>query len=160
MDQNTPTDLEKVINWIEESFEVKASPSIVSRFLKNHGLTPQLVGRRGAKAVSFDNYAFGYHSQLLELRELDFFNFDPSRIITLDFITKSYRLDRQTTIALSGSKQQKFEKIKPTYTSSYLVPAAMGAGIDLKAMMFTFDPVFKRDGPHAAKVQGWCDKPW
>ena len=104
--QNTKVDLEGVTDWIHENFEILLSKPSVSRNLKRLELTFQLVSTRPTKANSWEEYVSGYFDCLMELQELGFWDFDESRIICLDFVTNSYRLDREMTLNLKGENQK------------------------------------------------------
>jgi transposase len=85
---------ESTIKWIDEIFGIRMSKSILSRYLKEFGLSTQLTGKRANKAVDFKHYCEGYLAYVLELRALRFFDGNMSKLIAFDFITNSYRTDR------------------------------------------------------------------
>lgn len=152
LSQSSPVDFARTIDWIGAKLLVCVSKSTISRVLRKFGLSVQLTGQRGMRSSTFDEYALGYFKLLCELNVVGLFSFDKPKVLCFDFVTNSYRLDLETTIGLVGENQQKFNKGKPTFTESYMVPAAMAPGLDLKPIMLTHYKVFAVDGPRAA---GW-----
>ena len=148
--------LETVVKWIMVNFDVSLNKSTISRHLKEMGLSFQLASSRSTKSNSPKDYAKGYYDFIMELRELEFFNYDKRKIICLDFGKNSYRLDRKKVIGIVGGKQPKLKLDSPKYTNSYFIPATMAAGLELKAIMFTLDPKFNRNGPGWKDVIEWC----
>jgi hypothetical protein len=151
-------DLEAVARWIATNFNKEVSHATISRYIDVMGLSFQLTGRRPSKSETPDDYAQGYLDFLLKLLEVDFFNYDPSLIICIDFVTNSYRLDRKRTIGMKGQKQVKLNESKPTYTDSFLVVSAMAAGLGLLPMLFSFNPVFDPDGEDYETVLEWLEE--
>ena len=100
----------------------------------------------------------GYYNFLVELRESDFFEYDHSKIITLDFVTSSYRSEREKTIGIIGGKQKKLNQPKPTYTSTILVPAAYKSGLGLTAIVFTHDPKLNLQDERHELLWEWLDE--
>ena len=154
--ETSPVNFDQTIDWIKVNFGIQVFKSIVSRFAKEFGLNVQLTGRRGMTSLDDFDYAQEYLNFLLHLNNLEFFKYDKSKIICLDFVTNSYRLDRQKTISMKGGKQRKFNQSKVQYTDSYLVPAAMKEGLGLKAIIYTFNPVFYPRGTRSEEVMKWC----
>lgn len=153
------TDLTWAVRFVLAAFDVNLDESTISRHLAKNGLTFRLTCRRTRPAnVSEDQYAKQYFEFVKTLRDDGFFKHDPKRIICVDFVTNSRRLERERTIAMLGSKQKKLSRDKPKYTNSYLVAVTMDDDFDLPALMFTYDPTFDPDGPRTADVRKWCIK--
>ena len=75
------------------------------------GLSFQLVGRRGmAPSMTRDAYVLGYFDFVQSLHRSGFFDFDPRRIICIDFVTDSRRREYERTRALRGAKQKKIAR--------------------------------------------------
>lgn len=153
-----PVDFAQTIQWITAELGVVVSKPVLSRFIREFGLSVQLTGKRGMTSLTFHDYAVGYLNYLLELAEEEFFDFDHSKLVCLDFVTNSHRLDTETTIGMAGGKQQKFKKAKPTFTESYIVAAPMIAGLDLKPIMFSHNKVYSVDSPRAGEVDAWLEE--
>src|SRR4051812_29838671 len=98
------------------------------------------------KSESLHDYCQGFYDCLVKMRKLEFFDFDPSKMICADFVMNSHGTERERTIGMIGGKQIKVNKKSPVYTNSYLVFAAMKRGLGLKAIMYTHDPVFDAHG--------------
>ena len=156
--QKDCVNFEDVLLWIQEHFNIKLSKAALSVNLRSLGLSAQLVGKRLTKSESFDDYCQGYLEFLLKVRDEKFMDHDPSKIICLDFITNSMRLDQETTIQMIGDKQQKMRRKSIVFTNSYLTPACYGEGLGLFSIMFTHDKAYKPNGPRANEVNSWFDK--
>jgi hypothetical protein len=146
-----------VVTWIAENFNVNVSISTASRYMAKLQMSFRLTGSRPRPATfsAFDYVCEAY--EFIKARRDDtWFSYDEKRILCLDFVTNSRRLDREKTIAMIGSKQKKLSRPKPKYTNSYLVCVAMEDDGQYEALMFTYDPTFDPDGPRAADVLKWC----
>ena len=108
--QNEPVNYERIINWVGSKFGITLSKAMLSRQLKVLGLSVQLVGKHGTESKRVRVYVTVLGGNRNNLRDFGFFDFDGLKIICLDFVTNSYRLDRQTTVSIIGEKQKKFKK--------------------------------------------------
>jgi hypothetical protein len=137
-----------VQQWILRNFGVEASLSTVGRHKDELGLSVQLTHKRPLPVgVSADEYVLGYFEFCKKPRDRGFFDFDRTRIVSLDSVTNSLRSDRTKTIHLKGSPQKQLNPPKPSYTNNYLVCVAMEGGIEFDVMMFTHYPAFDPNGP-------------
>jgi hypothetical protein len=153
------TDLQWAATWIKTNFDVDVSLATVSRHIAELHLTFRLTGGRPRpQNFSASDYVCQYYEFVKLLHDTGFFNYDPKRIICVDFVTNSRRLDREKTIALIGSKQQKLSAGKPQYTNSYCVAVSMDDDGEMPAIMYTHDPTFDPNGPRAGDVLKWCKK--
>jgi transposase len=153
------TDLQWVVTWIRENLDIDVDYSTVSRHIAELQLSFRLTGGRPRpKLFSSFEYVQEYYDFIKSLHDTGFFNHDPKRIVCVDFVTNSRRLEREKTIAMVGSKQRKLSRSKPKYTNSYLVAVFVEDVMQVPALMFTYDPSFDPDGPRAAEVQQWCDE--
>ena len=72
------------------------------------GLSFQLDGARGWKPeMTRDEYVTGYFDFVKQLRDRGFFDYDPNRVVCIDFVTNSCRRERKTTLNIRGAKQKK-----------------------------------------------------
>lgn len=155
--QEKIVDLETVRRWMVANLGINVSHATISRHKDEMGLSFQLVGRRGmAPSMTRDAYVLGYFDFVQSLQRSGFFDFDPRRIICIDFVTDSRRREYERTLALRGAKQKKIARAAPQYTSSYLVAVTLWKGEELLPLMFTYDPTFDPTGPRAGEVQSWC----
>jgi len=158
LQQNKIVNLEDVQQWIKVNLHLDVSIATISRHKDTMGMTMKLVGRRGMPfGTTRDEYVLGYFEFVKEIREAQFFNREPKRIICVDFVTNSRRRELDKTLFLKEAKQQKVARSHPVYTDSYLVGVSYGPGADLKTCMFTYDPTFDPKGPRRHEVQSWCD---
>ncbi len=156
--EQKPVDLERVQQWIKANFDIEVSVATVSRSKDLMGLSFQLVGRRGmTPGITRDEYVLGYFEFVQSLHSSRFFDFDPKRIICIDFVTNSQRREYEKTLGVIGGKQRKLSRGSPQYTNSYLVGVSLCGGVDILPLMFTFDPTFDPKGPRRDEVQSWCD---
>lgn len=152
------TDLQWVLTFVKDNFDVTIDYSTASRHLHAMGMSFRLTGDRTMPAGTTDlEYVQDYHAFVLKLRNEEFFKYDSKKILCIDFVTNSRRLERTKTIALKGSKQKKMSDTAPKYTNSYLVAVTKEGSDDFPALMFTYDPTFNPDGRRAAEVKEWCD---
>ena len=144
--------------WIKVNLGIDVSIATVSRHKDEMGLSFQFTGSRGMKpGLTGDEYVLGYFDFVRGVQQTGFFDYDRKRIICIDFVTNSMRIERQKTLALCGGKQKKLEKSAPTYTNSYIIGVSLEAGPKLLSLMFTYDPTFDPYGPCAQEVQSWCN---
>lgn len=81
-----------VQRWIKANFDVDVSIGTISRHKDAMGLSFQLVGRRGmVPGLLRDKYVIGCFEFVQRLHLEHFFNYDPDRIICIDFVTNSQR---------------------------------------------------------------------
>ena len=147
---------EHVRRWIKLNFLIEVSDPTVSRWMKKMGLSVQLVGARGlTPGVTWDEHVTGYFDFCKQLRDTGFFDYDPKKILCLDFVTDSRRRERDSTIGIIGGKQRKKSGNAPKYTNSYLVAVDMEGHI-YDVLMFTFDPTFDPNGAGWEEVCEWC----
>jgi hypothetical protein len=156
--QQKPVNLVTVQRWIKANFDEDVSSGTLSRHKDTMGLSFQLVGRRGmTPGISRDEYVIGYFEFVQRLRLAQFFDFDPNRIICIDFVTNSQRREYEKTLSIIGGKQKKISRAAPLYTNSYIVGVSLGGGLDILSLMFIYDPAFDPNGPRRNEVQSWCD---
>ena len=156
--QNNSVNFEDVLGWIDKNFDVKLDKATLSRHLQILEMTTQLVGKRPRESETFEEYCKGYLDFLLKVRGQGFMEHKHAKIVCLDFITNSYRLDRVTTIQMKGQKQKKIKMKTPQYTNSYLVASCFGKGLWLLSIMFTHDPAFNPQGQRVDEVQNWFNE--
>lgn len=113
------TDLQWVLTFVKDNFDVTIDFLTASRHLHAMGMSFRLTGDRTMPAGTTDLDV--QHDFVLKLRNEEFFKYDPKKILCIDFVTNSRRLERTKTIALKGSKQKKMSDTAPKYTNSYLV---------------------------------------
>ena len=117
--QQKTVDLETVQRWVKANFNVDVSIATVSRHKDIMGLSFQLVGRRGmTPGISRDAYVLGYFEFVSDLHRSGFFDYDPDRIICIDFVTNSQRREYEKTLALRVQKQRKISRGSPTQTAT------------------------------------------
>jgi hypothetical protein len=143
-----------VQQWIKANFDIDISIGTISKHKDNMGLSFQLVGRREmTPGISGDKYVTGYFNFIQHLHLAQFFDFDPNRIICIDFVTNSQRREYEKTMSIIGRKQKKISRTGPLYTNSYIVGMSLGGGLDILSLMFTYDPAFDPNGPRRNEVQ-------
>jgi hypothetical protein len=109
--QEKIVDLETVRRWIAANLGINVSHATISRHKDEMCLSFQLVGRREmAPSMTRDAYVLGYFNFVQSLHRSGFFDFDPRRIICLDFVTDSRRRECERTLALRGGKQKKIAR--------------------------------------------------
>ena len=156
--QQKPVNLVTVQRWIKANFDEDVSIGTLSRHKDTMDLSFQLVGRRGmTPGISRDEYVMGYFEFVQRLGLAQFFDFDPNRIICIDFVTNSQRREYEKTLSIIGGKQKKISRAAPLYTNSYIVGVSLGGGLDILSLMFTYDPAFDPNGPRRNEVQSWGD---
>ena len=90
--QQKTVHLETVQRWIVANLDVDVSLASVSRHKDLMGLSFQLVDRHGtAPGSTRDEYVLGYFEFVQRLHLELFFDFDPDRVICIDFVTNSQR---------------------------------------------------------------------
>lgn len=157
LQQNAIVNLESVQQWIKANLGLDVSIATISRHKDAKGLSFRLASRRGLSiGTTWDEYVLGYFNFVQSLHSTSFFNHDHKRIVCIDFVTDSRRRELDRTLTLTGAKQPKIARDLPTYTSSYIVAVAYGAGAPLKVLMFTHNPAFKPNGPRWGEVLQWC----
>ncbi len=151
--QQKTVHLETVQRWIVANLDVDVSLASVSRHKDLMGLSFQLVGRHGtAPGSTRDEYVLGYFEFVQRLHLELFFDFDPDRVICIDFVTNSQRREYEKTLSLIGGKQKKNSRAAPLYTNSYIVGVSRGGGLPILSLMFTYN-----HGSRKIEVQSWCD---
>lgn len=151
------TDLQWVVDWIGENFDVEVSIATVSRHIKAIKLTIKLVRKRGMpRSISKEQYAQLYLEDLLKLHNSGFFKHPPNLIYTIDATSNSRRLERPTTIAISGGPAPKLAVSHAVYTDTYLAALWMDGVNRTPTLMFTFNPALKPDGSRWKEVCEWC----
>ena len=131
----------------------------VSGFLKEMSITAQLVtSRRLKKNIFRDDYVKTYYQDLLRFQELGFvasgvpYGFH-------DSTSNSRRLERATTLNISGGKAKKLFAPKPKHTDLFMAMEWSDGVMRTPALMFTSDDTFDPKGPRAKEVEEWC-KAW
>jgi hypothetical protein len=112
--QQKIANLVTVQRWIKANFDEDMSIATISRHKDTMGLSFQLVGRRGmAPELMRDEYVIGYFEFVQRLHLEHFFNYDPDRIICIDFVTNSQRREYEKTLGIIGQKQKKITRAAP-----------------------------------------------
>ncbi len=129
--QQKPVDLVTVQRWIKANFDIHVSIGTLSRHKSAMGLSFQLVGRRGmTPGVSRDEYVMGYFEFVQRLHLAQFFDYDPDRIICIDFVTNSQRREYEKSLSILGENRKRFPAVYeqlyrrcvPGWRSGYIVP--------------------------------------
>jgi len=158
---NEEVNLVWVAVLIDELFDKEPSFSTISRRLQEKGLVYKATGRRGwRKGYCFNDYVVEYYEGLLKLRNLTFFQWDPKKVLCVDFCTNSVRLDRIFAYQLKGEKQKKIALEKPAYTNSYFACMTLDGTKMYRPVMFTHDPAFapkRRNGLLSEEIQSWIE---
>jgi hypothetical protein len=154
-----PVDLEWAQAWIMRNFNANVSVATVSRILGGLHLSRRLLGGRALpKDATFESYVQEYYEFVLARHKDRWFQYNPRKIVCVDFVTNSRRLERQTTFQVIRSKQKKISAPKPKYTNSYLVAVCLEDVGQYPALMFTYDPFFDPKGTYAQRVKFLCQK--
>jgi hypothetical protein len=96
--QTKPVALENVQRWIKANLGMDVSIATVSRHKDEMGLSFQLTGSQETKpGLTRDEYILGFFECVLDLRRTGFFEFDHRRIICIDFVTNSMRIEKRKT---------------------------------------------------------------
>jgi len=144
---------------LESNFDVRPSIPTVSKRLGAFKLSTRLTGARPMPiGMTRDEYVLGYHEFVLGLHSSGFWNFDPNKIVCIDFVTNSRRRERETTLDFVGAPQKKIEGKLPTHTHSYLVAVTLGGDDDYLPLMFTFDEDLDPTGRNKREVRSLCRK--
>lgn len=151
------THLQWVVDWISDNLHVDIDLSTVSVHLKEMKLTIKLVRKRPMpKGMTREQYVKLYFEDVLQLHNTCFFLASPDTIYTADATSNSRRLERETTIGMSGAPAPKFASPKLTYTDTYLAAVWMDGVNRTPTLMFTFNPALSEDGPRWEEVKEWC----
>lgn len=149
-------ELSDVVAWIKANFKGSIDESTVSRHKDDLHLSYQLFGSRPMpKGCTRDSYILGYFEFVKMLHDEDFFNFSPDKIICIDSVTNSQRVERQKGMNIIGGKQRKLAKDAPTYTNNYVIGVTLSGKV-LYVLMFTYDPAFDPNGERWPEVVEWC----
>lgn len=152
------THLQWVVDWIAKSFNVDVSLSTVSNHLAELKLTIKLVPKRlMPKGMTRDAYARLYYEDVLKLHNSGFFKNQPNLIYTIDATSNSRRLERETTISISGAPAPKFAAPELKYTDTYLAAVWMDGVNRTPTLMFTFNPALKEGSARWEEVLEWCN---
>lgn len=152
-------DLQWIVDFIMDNFGVEYTPSNVCMKLKDMSITLQLTSKRPMpKEMDRETYVRQYYEFVLGLTNTGFFKHDPKAIYCIDSTTNSRRLEREKSYNISGAKQKKMARSKPTYTDTYLAAVCMEDEDQYPALMFTHDPCFKEGGGRWEEVKKWCDE--
>lgn len=156
LSREEPLDLAAVCRWIFLNFGITVDTSTVSRHKKHLGLSFQLFGSRPMPAgTTRDEYVIGYFNFLKELNDSGFFAFDMDKIVCVDSLTNSQRVERARGINFIGGKQRKLARSAPQYTNNYVVGVTLSGQL-LQVLMFTHDPAFEPNGSRWEDVKRWC----
>lgn len=148
-----------VKDWILANFGIKVSTDTCSRYMKDHKISLQLFGSHSwPSGTTKENFALGYFDFVKKQRDNGVFLRDPGTVLCIDACSNSVRVDRLHGLAMVGGRQRVFAGKKPVYTNSYVTCVSLDGSGDFKTIMFTHDPCFDPVGPHAKKVQIWCDE--
>jgi hypothetical protein len=104
------------------------------------------------KNIIEESYVQQYYECVLKLHNRGFFKWDPKKIVCIDCCTNSRHLEHERTISLKELKLKKFSATKVVYTNTYIVAVCLEDEGQYLALMFTHDPAFDPNGPHAAEV--------
>lgn len=134
------------------------SITTVSNHLAGLKLTIRLVPKRPMpKEMTRDAYVWLYYEDVLKLHNSGFFKNQPNLIYTIDATSNSQRLERETTISLSGAPAPKFAGPELKHTDTYLAVVWMDGVNRTPTLMFTFNPALKEGGACWEEVLEWCD---
>lgn len=150
------THLVWVRDWIRLHYDTDMTLQSVSGWLKKLNITARSVVSRQLKPnITRNTYVKLYYDDVLELHNRGFFA-DMSKVVAHDSTSNSRRLERVTTLAMSGSKAKKMAAPGVHFTDLYMA-SIWGDGIArTPALMFTYDPTFKPNGPRWKEVKEWC----
>jgi len=144
-------------DWIEANFGIDVSIATCCNYMDDHSITMQLFGSRSwPKGTTKEDFIFGYFDFVKRVRDNGVFTRDPCSVLCIDSCTNSVRIDRVRGLAMSGGRQQVFERDKPKYTNTYVTCVSLNATVEFKTIMFTHDPAFDTSGSSAADVLQWC----
>lgn len=150
-------DLDALIATSARFFGVSISKPTASCYCTAGELSTQLTGKRPMpKKLSRDEYVLGYHEYVLDRHNDGFLSIDPSKLACADFFTDSHRTERDTTLNGKGLPQKKIAGHSWLYTSNFLT-VIWADGINrTPCLLFTYNPWFDSNGPHAEEVMKWC----
>lgn len=150
------THLVWVRDWVRRYLGVELSVPTVSRHLKELSITAQSIVSRSLKHnMDRGTYVRLFYNDVLELHKRGFFT-DMSKVVLHDSTSNSRRLERYTTLNISGGKARKLSAVELTYTDLYMA-AIWGDGINrTPCLFFTYDKTFQRDGERWNEVLEWC----
>jgi hypothetical protein len=151
------TDLKSVQRFCNKAFTVLLSLATCSRYLTELELSIQLVGKRTFKqGLSYEQYCKEYYQYLVDTHKSGFFSIDDADLGSVDFITNSHRLDRQTTIHGIGMNQKKIQGQKVYYTDSIINMIWMSGDNWTPGILFSHNPTFDDKGKRKDDVLKWC----
>ena len=152
-------DLQWIVDFIEANFDVHYTASNVCMKLKDMSITLQLTSKRPMpREMDRETSVRQYYDFVLDLNNTGFFKHDAKAIYCIDSTTNSRRLEREKSYNISGAKQKKMARSKPTYTDTYLAAVCMEDEDQYPALMFTHDPCFKEGGARWEEVKKWCEE--
>ena len=145
--------------WIQANFVHKLDPSTISRHLCALRMTVQLTGSRPLpKGESTETLVQEYFETVQGLHQRGFFKHPRNKLLCLDFVTDSQRIERTSGRNISGSAQKKFARYLLSHTNSFLVPLLASGDRVFEVIMFTHDPTFDPTGKRWPEVKRWCKK--
>ena len=151
------THLQWVVDWIQEKFGLEVALNTVSKHLSEMKLTIKLVRKRPMpKGMTREQYVRLYYEDVLRLHNSGFFKHSDDLIYTIDATSNSRRLERETTIGMSGAPAPKFSSAKVLYTDTYLAALWKDGTNRTPTLMFTFNPALEEGGPRWEEVKEWC----